>query len=154
MTTLGDAARAARTCEPDPADPRSARAFARRLLRPRGTRAADAVACASRLRTEGAGDPQSVWEALAARGVIPAGWLDEGRRAFVAAGGALTATPPSTEAAVALASDPEGVAEAEALALEAAALLRPGAAPPRVMAWRLAPTAELLPRGVSVRAPP
>lgn len=83
-------------------------------------------------------DPREAWEALAARGVIPASWVEDPRRAFhdgeerslrtFRSGGVrfdhvdrtaiLAPHPPTVAACVALASDPEGVTTAEAIARE------------------------------------
>lgn len=110
------------------------------------------------------GDPREAWETLAARGLIPADWIDHPRRAFVidarravAAGLATVATPtvrvPGQGPAVLLSSPPDplvafaigrdaaGVATAEDLARELVARLAPfapkGSPQPDRVAWSL-----------------
>lgn len=80
--------------------------------------------------------PRALWEALATRGVIPDAWVSGDAKRFY--GGGLG--PPTMEAAVALAADPEGIAICEDLAREAARRLAPWLerrTPRRVRWWML-----------------
>lgn len=75
-----------------------------------------------------------LWEALATRGLIPDAWIDDARRRFHGGG----RWPPSVTEAVLMASDPEGVALAEALARETVERLAPWLRKtPRTVRWRL-----------------
>lgn len=73
---------------------------------------------------QGAGSPAEAWECLAARGVIPDGWVGatHERRFHWSHDGA---TPSDIRACIALASDPEGVIEVEGLAREMVQRLAP-----------------------------
>jgi hypothetical protein len=66
-------------------------------------------------------DPREAWELLSSRGVIPDDWVGTNARRF--ARGLRAATPPTMGGVVAIASDPEGVLEAERLAREVAGRL-------------------------------
>ncbi len=66
-------------------------------------------------------DPLEAWEMLAGRGLIPDDWVGSNARRF--ARGQRAAAPASLAGAIALASDPEGVLEAERLAREIAGRL-------------------------------
>ncbi len=110
------------------------------------------------------GDPREAWETLAARGLIPADWIDHPRRAFavdarraVAAGLAtdvtptvrihgqgpavLLASPPDPLVTFVLGRDAVGVATAEDLARELVARLAPfasaGTPQPDRVAWSI-----------------
>ncbi len=91
-------------------------------------------------------DPGEAWEALAARGLIPAAWVDDPARRFIDGPGArdvLASQPTDVLAAVALAADAGGIARAEALAVELTARLAVWGSPrPRRVAWRVLPWAE------------
>jgi hypothetical protein len=68
-------------------------------------------------------DCREAWEVLAGRGVIPEDWVGTGARRFET--GMYAAAPPSMQGVVSIASDPEGVLDAERLAREFCARLRP-----------------------------
>jgi hypothetical protein len=72
-------------------------------------------------------DPREAWEMLAGRGVIPEEWVGTKARRFPQ--GHFASAPPTLEGVVSIASDPEGVIDAEGLALEFAARMRPWGAP-------------------------
>jgi len=91
-----------------------------RLYRPMSLRAAEA-----REAVAGRRAARDAWEALATRGLIPAGWVDDPAREYAVGGGAPSPHPPSASACVLLASDAPNVLRAEALADEALARLRP-----------------------------
>lgn len=89
--------------------------------------------CSGRPR-QGARSPAEAWETLAARGVIPDAWVGASpERRFVWSTD--NAAPSDVRACIALASDPDGVAEVEQLARE--------------LVFRLAPW--LPPRGVRLQ---
>jgi hypothetical protein len=105
--------------------------LAARILRPDRPRLAEAQAAVA-----GITDPREAWETLAIRDVIPASWVNDPGRKFARAG--KHGAPGDLSTAVALAADPEGVAAAEALAVEFAHRLEvwcPGSASRRVV-WR------------------
>lgn len=105
--------------------------IAKQVLRPARPGLAAARAAVGGLR-----EPGAAWEALAVRGVIPAAWLHEPRRAFD--GGRSERHPPSVRACVAIAGDPEAVSQVEALALEfAARLAMCGAGSASKIRWRV-----------------
>lgn len=111
---------------------------------------------------------RGVWAALAAKGVIPEAWRDDPARRFACpvcsrarrhaarhpnswsrrpapacplCRGVALAAPATCADCVAFASDPEGVASAEARLRELADALSPwGARPPGVLVWRTRPT--------------
>lgn len=120
----------------------------RRVLVPERPQRVGALAVAGLYPDDG-GD--AVLEALAARELVPAAWLDDGGERFGAS--------PSREVVLALACDPAGVARAEALALECATRCRPwGARPVTAVRWRLvddaakqAPAAGDLPASIEAR---
>ncbi|MFO0629061.1 MAG: hypothetical protein U0325_26030 [Polyangiales bacterium] len=108
---------------------------------------------------------REVWNTMHARGVIPASWRDASARSFACpvcararrhashhpndwrvrsvsdcplCRGAALAAPATCADCVAFASDPEGVAQAEAQVIELAAALSPwGARPPEAFVWRV-----------------
>lgn len=76
----------------------------------------------------------SLWEALATRGLIPDAWIDDAQRRFHGGG----RWPSSVTEAVLMASDPHGVALAEALSRETVERLAPWLRKPRrTVRWRL-----------------
>lgn len=94
-----------------------------RLLSPRRARLAEAVAVVKSVK-----HAEAV-EALVARGLLDASWLDPSRRAFTGFNREARLRPPRAKpndsfVYALLASDPDGVARAEALAVEFAHRLR------------------------------
>lgn len=83
----------------------------------------------------------SAWEAMATAGLIPEAWVGSRARFFYSGDmSRLQNRPMNVDQAVALASDPEGVATAEALAVETARRLRDwrpvgGESPPGVASF-------------------
>lgn len=128
-----------------------------RVLQPDRPRLADARAAMAHVR-----GLDEVWDVLATRDVIPMDWLDAPRRRFAlpcggcngyggyarshyadtcktCVGRGFTATgarPATMRASVTFASDPGGVATAEALARELLATLAFGAHAPTTVVWR------------------
>lgn len=81
---------------------------------------------------------QEAWETLAARGIIPEAWAAQAQRRFYGAEG--RALPRDVRASLVFASDPDGIAQAEALGREVAERLGPwndGRTPQIV--WRVLP---------------
>lgn len=124
-----------------------ARPWEARLLRPdaRGEAAARAAVAGVRAAKE-------AWEVLAARGLIPAAWVDDPTRDYAVPARA-GPHPPNVAACVCLAADLAGVRRAEALADEALARLRAwGATPAATRRWFFARHDQLL-RHMSWPAP-
>lgn len=98
----------------------------------------------ARAAAEGVHEGRACWETLAARGVIPMDWIGDDNRAFALRtrdGEARRAMfPPLPAACVAMASDPEGVLAAEALAREISALF---GMPRERVCWFLQPGARV-----------
>lgn len=103
--------------------------LAGRILRP-----ARPGLAAAQAAVQGITDAAAAWQALAARAVIPAAWIDDPRRSFAGS----RRHPPTVAACVALACDPAGMATVEALALAVAARLAAcGAGSASRVQWRV-----------------
>lgn len=122
-------------------------ALTRRVLAPERPRQAEVLAVADTYDD----DAGALLEALAARDLVPAAWLDAPAARF--------GDPLDPSLVVALACDPAGVLRAEALALESATRCRPwGAKPVTGVRWRTvderaatAPAAGALPANIEAR---
>ncbi len=97
-------------------------------------------------RRDACESPRELWELLAARGIIPAGWIGSEDREFYDApargeSAVSSECPVTLEAALKLASDVDGVVSAEHLMHEAAGLLAPWGTPrPAKLRWSAFPT--------------
>lgn len=120
--------------------------LARRILRPDRPRLADARAAVA-----GISDPREAWEVLATRGLVRDDARPAPHRDFApqpsdvlvltptgVASWRPQPTPTTVRAAVAIASDPAGIATAEALVCEVRQRLEPWGVPrPRGIRWRI-----------------
>lgn len=90
-------------------------------------------------------EPRLAWQALASKGLLPAGWGEAEHRRFHDAGMQVSSFPPTVQALLTLASDRAGVAQAELLALEYYRRLEPwGGARVTRIGWQVLPRCDVL----------
>lgn len=128
-------------------DVRALRRLTSRLLRPDTARYAEVSAwSASFLASVAPHTPSArLWSALAAAGFIPRDWAGDRARRFDAARDVDLAWPPDVATAVALASDPDGVATVEALLRAHWRSLAPDASVSPTVRWRVMPRERVQP---------
>jgi hypothetical protein len=128
-------------------DARALRRLASRLLRPDAARTAEVSAWSTEFLASVAPHTPSarLWSALAAAGYIPRDWAGDRARRFDAARDVDLAWPPDVATAVALASDPHGVATVEALLRGHWRALAPDASVSPTVRWRVMPRERVQP---------